>query len=349
MQAVFSFSDVLSQFLAFLSIRQFGINSLDLIMLGVIIFYSYEGYLLGFVLALLDFGSFILAFIIGLVFFSSVGQLLVQLFSLPQGFANAIGFFLVALISEVVLSLFSRILFRKVSGIAQNYHVPKFLAKLNRPLGIFPGLASAYILLSFILTVIIALPTSPSLKQLVSDSRLGSSLVAHTASLQTTLNDVFGGAVQDSLNVMTVKPEGDEPVSLHFTVPEPVPDEEAEAQMVALINKEREETGLQPLRPTAKLVILARAYATDMLQRGYFSHYNPENVSPFDRMTNADIEYLHAGENLALAPSTSLAHQGLMNSPGHRANILSPDYHQVGVGVMDAGIYGKMFVQEFTD
>lgn len=349
MQTIFSLSDVVQNLLIFLSLRQFGVNSLDLIMLAVIIFYSYEGYLLGFILALLDFSSFILAFLFGLVAFSSVGSLLVHYFSLPQGVANAIGFFLVALVTEIVVSLLTRRFFRRMSERTQKHGVPPFLTKLNHPLGILPGLASSYILLSFILTVIIALPTSPVLKQLVSDSRLGSSLVAHTASLQTTLNEVFGGAVQDSLNVMTVKPESDQTVSLHFTVSDPIADEEAETQMVGLINKEREETGLQPLRPTAKLVILARAYATDMLQRGYFSHYNPENVSPFDRMTNADIQYIHAGENLALAPSTSLAHQGLMKSPGHRANILSPDYHQVGVGVMDAGIYGKMFVQEFTD
>jgi len=44
-----------------------------------------------------------------------------------------------------------------------------------------------------------------------------------------------------------------------------------------------------------------------------------------------------------------LAMQGLMNSPGHRANILSPSFHKVGIGVLDAGIYGEMFVQEFTD
>ena len=95
---------------------------------------------------------------------------------------------------------------------------------------------------------------------------------------------------------MTVKPESDEPVSLHFTVPEPVPDEEAEAEMVELINRERQLHGLQPVRPTAKLLILSRYYATDMLRRGYFSHYNPEGQSPFDRMTSADIQYIHAGK-----------------------------------------------------
>ncbi len=61
------------------------------------------------------------------------------------------------------------------------------------------------------------------------------------------------------------------------------------------------------------------------------------------------ITYGYAGENLALAPSTELAMQGLMNSPGHRKNILSPNFTKVGIGVMDGGIYGKMFTQEFTD
>jgi len=41
--------------------------------------------------------------------------------------------------------------------------------------------------------------------------------------------------------------------------------------------------------------------------------------------------------------------QGLMNSPGHRANILNPNFHKIGIGVIDGGIYGKMYTQEFTN
>jgi uncharacterized protein YkwD len=52
---------------------------------------------------------------------------------------------------------------------------------------------------------------------------------------------------------------------------------------------------------------------------------------------------------LAYAASVDLAHNGLMRSPGHRANILSADFGQVGIGVIDGGIYGKMFTQEFTN
>lgn len=66
-------------------------------------------------------------------------------------------------------------------------------------------------------------------------------------------------------------------------------------------------------------------------------------------MENAGIKFVAAGENLALAPSTELAMEGLMNSPGHRANILSPQFGKIGIGAMQGGIYGLMFTQEFTD
>ena len=86
-----------------------------------------------------------------------------------------------------------------------------------------------------------------------------------------------------------------------------------------------------------------------MFEKGFFSHYNLQGESPFDRMDKAGISYVAAGENLALTPTVAIAHQGLMDSPGHRANILSPDFGRIGIGVIDGGIYGKMFVQEFTN
>jgi uncharacterized protein YkwD len=86
-----------------------------------------------------------------------------------------------------------------------------------------------------------------------------------------------------------------------------------------------------------------------MFKRGYFAHVTPEGVDPFQRMDAAGIHYVTAGENLALAPTLDIAHDGLMNSPGHRANILNPAYRKVGIGVLDGGVYGEMFVQEFTD
>jgi uncharacterized protein YkwD len=94
---------------------------------------------------------------------------------------------------------------------------------------------------------------------------------------------------------------------------------------------------------------VAREHAKDMWKRKYFGHISPEGKDVGDRLYEKNITYFIAGENLALAPTVSTAHQGLMNSPGHRANILDPQFNQVAVGVIDNGVYGKIFVQIFTD
>jgi uncharacterized protein YkwD len=94
---------------------------------------------------------------------------------------------------------------------------------------------------------------------------------------------------------------------------------------------------------------VARAYSTKMLAEGFFSHVDRQGNTPFDRMTAGDVEYKSAGENLALAPTLLMAHQGLMNSPGHRANILKAEYGTVGIGIIDAGAHGLMVTQNFTD
>ena len=66
-------------------------------------------------------------------------------------------------------------------------------------------------------------------------------------------------------------------------------------------------------------------------------------------MDRAGISYSIAGENLALAPSVVRAHDGLMNSSGHRRNILDPAFTKIGIGAIDGGVYGKMFTQIFTN
>jgi uncharacterized protein YkwD len=124
-------------------------------------------------------------------------------------------------------------------------------------------------------------------------------------------------------------------------------DEQSEQEMFELINKEREKAGLIKVSFDNELREVGRGHCTDMFGRSYFSHYTPEGKDPFQRMDEAGIDYISAGENLAYAPSVAIAHEGLMNSQGHRENILRSHFTKVGVGVIDAGIYGKMFCQEF--
>lgn len=121
-----------------------------------------------------------------------------------------------------------------------------------------------------------------------------------------------------------------------------------EQAMLNLINKERAAKGLKPLALDDKLTQIARMKAQDMIDKNYFSHQSPTYGSPFDMMKNNGITYRYAGENLAGAPDVNTAHTNLMNSPTHRANILSDKYTRVGIGVVSGGPYGKMYVQEFN-
>lgn len=120
-----------------------------------------------------------------------------------------------------------------------------------------------------------------------------------------------------------------------------------EQRMLELVNQERVKAGLKPLQIDMALVRLARLKAQDMIDRGYFSHTSPTYGSPFDMMRAAGVQYRYAGENLAGAPTVSSAHTNLMDSPGHRANILNANFTKIGIGVVSGGPYGKMFVQMF--
>ncbi|MED4161620.1 hypothetical protein E2L07_09225 [Halalkalibacterium halodurans] len=120
-----------------------------------------------------------------------------------------------------------------------------------------------------------------------------------------------------------------------------------EQRMIDLVNEERQKNGLQPLKANLEITKVARVKAQDMIDNNYFDHNSPTYGSPFDMMRQFGIEFRTAGENLAGNQTVEAAHQALMNSQGHRANILSPNYTEIGVGVVEGGPYGKMFVQMF--
>lgn len=317
-------------------------NWIDLIILIFVTIYVLGKLRKGFLQGVVDLLGFLFSLVFALKFYFFAANILISQFNLPHGIANALGFFIMAFVGEVILFGLSLILFHFV-------HSRILESRLNKQLSFLPALASSLILVAFFLTAVIVLPVRPNIKQAVATSRIGGFLTSKTIGLERSINNVFGGAIQEALAFMTVKPQSDETVNLNFTTSDYVPDLESEKTMLQLLNRERQKEGLPIVTANDSLRAVARAHCSDMFARGYFSHYTPEGLSPFDRMDNAGIEYRAAGENLAYAPNVEIAHQGLMDSPGHRANILSDKYGQVGIGVMDAGIYGKMFCQVFSN
>jgi uncharacterized protein YkwD len=197
--------------------------------------------------------------------------------------------------------------------------------------------------------LLMALPLPERVQNEAKDSELNNRFASYAEILESKLRPVFDEAISETLNTLTVKPQSAELVKLPFSVSESKPRAALEAQMLELVNKERAKAGLKPLVMDAELTKVARAYSADMLARGYFSHYSPEGKSAFDRLHAAKISFLLAGENLAFAPTVKIAHTGLMNSPGHRANILRLQFRKVGIGIMDAGPRGIMVTQVFSN
>lgn len=338
-----------------MNIPSFRGNWIDLIIISIMLFYLWEGAFRGFLLGILDVGGFILSFIVSLKLYSWVGSILIESFSLPKGISHAAGFLLSGFVAEFIFSRLLSFSYTKLyPKLYSKFGKKPILKKLyiaDRILGIIPSLGQGLIFTAFILTLFVALPIQGAIKKDIVSSKIGGILVSKTQGIERELNQVFGQAVNESLTFITVNPNpsSGESVDLKFTQKDVSIDEAAERAMLTMVNEEREKRGFKKLVVSSKLRELSRVYAKDMFARGYFSHYNPEGQSSFDRMEKANISFSAAGENLALAPNVELAHQGLMNSPGHKANILSPDFGKVGIGVIDGGIYGEMFVQEFTD
>lgn len=118
--------------------------------------------------------------------------------------------------------------------------------------------------------------------------------------------------------------------------------------MLGLINAARAQQGLRPLVMDPVLRDLARRKSMDMATHEYFSHDSPRLGGLMDLLAGAGVDYRYAGENLAAAPTVSSAHQALMNSPGHRENILNPQFTHVGIGVVRDGPSELLVTQIFV-
>jgi uncharacterized YkwD family protein/spore coat assembly protein SafA len=121
-----------------------------------------------------------------------------------------------------------------------------------------------------------------------------------------------------------------------------------ENKVVELVNIERSKNGLPPLKSNAQLANVARLKSQDMLNKGYFSHTSPTYGSPFKMMEDFGIRYSAAGENIAMGqPTAEQVMNAWMNSPGHRSNILSRSFSEIGVGFVNGGSGRTYWTQMF--
>ncbi len=110
--------------------------------------------------------------------------------------------------------------------------------------------------------------------------------------------------------------------------------DEAERRLLALVNRDRQAAGLTALLWDDKVTAVSRAHSEDMKKTKIVAHISPTTGSAADRVRVAGIKTALVLENVARAYGVGEAHAGLMNSPGHRANVLAPLATHVGIGVV---------------
>jgi uncharacterized protein YkwD len=316
-------------------------NWVDILLLAIVAYGIWDGWQKGFILELL--------YLLGLVVSIAATFLL---YPYPTTFVNkqfpTLGSWALPL-SFIVTYVLMRVL--------TNWLINNTLRKIpveahgrwdNKFLGMVPGFLNGVAHAVIVAALLLALPISNNISNKTRESRFVVKLSVPAEWIETKLSLVFD-EVERTMNRLTVKPGSDQTVILPFKVIAPPPRADLEVLMLSWVNAERIKAGLNILKADPELTVVARKHSVDMFQQGYFSHVSPGGKGPFDRMRNDGVRFTNAGENIALAPTLDIAHSGLMHSPGHRANILRPEFGRLGIGIVDGGKYGLMISQEFRN
>ncbi|MBI3341654.1 CvpA family protein [Candidatus Curtissbacteria bacterium] len=318
------------------------LNWVDLLILVAVLFSALQSQRVGLINEILNFAGLTFSLIGSLLLYPGAAFLITKVFTLPKIVINPIAFLVVWIVIETGFFLLVKTFGGKLFGKITSRPADAYL-------GFIPGVLNGLLFSAFTLLFVVSLPINPSVKQDIFNSKFGSSLVSAASKIEEPFNNIFGPIAKQSLTFLTVNPEEKGSVELGYTQQEFTIDLAGEQQIFNLVNQERAKVGAAALVWNESRAQVGRGHSEDMFKRGYFSHYSPEGKDVGDRLQEASISYSIAGENLALAPSIQRAHDGLMNSPGHRRNILDPAFKRVGIGVIDGGVYGKMVTQIFTD
>lgn len=317
-------------------------NPIDLLLLVIVLVGAGTGWARGFLFSALDLLTLAASLVAAFLGYREASRSLGQV-------APALGVWLAPLSFVGIFLLVHFLLGTVALRLAQRLPPKVHRNLLNRLLGVAPGVVNGCIHAVVAAVLLLTLPLGAHVGTWAHESTLAASFATPAEWVEVQLAPIFDPALQRTFHAMTIDPESRATIPLHFRIAQAPPRPDLEASMLAMVNAERRAAHLQPLRADPELARLARAHDADMFARGYFSHIAPDGADLAHRMQDAHLGYLVAGENIALAPTLLAAHDGLMHSPGHRANILRPQFGRVGIGVLDGGAHGVMVTQDFRN
>jgi uncharacterized protein YkwD len=324
------------------AIQQF--NWIDWISLLVFIFAVVEGWRLGFVHLVASFTAYAVSIWVAFRFHTDFTQFLMTNIGLSNTWISTIAFILLVLFAQVVFTQFFMVILGKLAQ--------KIMAsRIDNLLGSVLSLANAIIILSIFYYLVFAVPILPSVKRDVNNSYIAGKL---NLVLKTYLRDFqlpLQSPVDEAKKLVTLGTDDKKMIYLsnHPQRWNMLEDTQSEAKLLVLVNAERQKNNLIILSVNPKLTDVAQKYSLQMFEQQFISHTDKDGNTTKDRLEQAGIPFVYAGENLVLSPDVTLAHSGLMNSRSHRENILNPVFRQIGIGIIDGGEAGLMITELFIN
>jgi len=319
---------------------------IDYIVLVYLVMHFVKGTRKGLFSIMINSVCFLVSLVLSFYTYEYSANYLVSSFGINETYANIISFFANMFIFKILLIIIVRFL---MSGKIVKMND----SSLNKILGGIASFAYGAIIVILIFSITLSFSLPYFIDKEFRTSETGKIVSANPLGMNDGIKKIFGGVLSttiDALSFLTISEnENDKKIDLGFSTSDYKISETSERDMLNMVNNERKANGLDGYVIDEKLRDVARLHAKDMFEKGYFSHTNLLGEKPADRMKKGGVGFNFSGENLAYSKDLLSAHQGLMNSEGHRKNILHPLFHRIGIGVVDAGARGMIFVQDFAD
>ena len=319
---------------------------IDLVILLLLALLLLRGWTRGFAREAMDLVGLVFGTVLAFRLGPAMGAIVASMSAVSDEMARFIGGFIVF----VAVGIGAALATRKIERTAR---LPG-LNMVNRAGG--AGLAAAWgvFLATLVLTLGVVLPMPPAVAESIDDSAVARTLTNPDGVAQELFIGLSGDRLIETMlnlrevvGIRRVIVDPDATIDIGPSAAEDLArDFEAAEDVFDRVNAARVEVGLAPLVWNDELAEVGVGHAVEMYVGGYFSHTSPITGDIGNRLNDAGIMFQVAGENLALAATVTEVHEGLMESPGHRANIEAHFYQSIGIAVV-RGPLGLMTVQVF--
>ena len=320
------------------------LNWVDFIIILLVCYELYQGWKAGFVRLGISFIAFALSLWISIFYNVPVSHFFSEKFGIASTWSSVLSYVSISLVGQTIVTHILAFVLAKMPAKIEK-------SPINSVLGSIISGLNTLTTIAFVLLIILALPLKGTVQKDIRASAIGGKILSFVETYGGPIKSTADEIKNTASKFLTVSPGSNAsmPLDIVTTPDELVVDDEKERALLSLVNKEREKAGASTLTVDVTIVAVARAHSKDMLLRRYFSHNTPDGKDLGNRLDAAGVHYSSAGENIAFAPDVESAHQGLMNSPDHKKNLLDPEFHHVGIGIIATTKYGIMVTQDFTN